>query len=425
MESVEHGLPAATEIPRFDDGMVNIQELIRIMAEALVNEVMGAQAEDACVDGNQRNGYRERTLVTSVGIINLRIPKLRRGSYFPEGLLVRYSRVDRAVIAAVSEMVTCGVSTRKVERIAAQMGIDRMSSSQVSRICEALDATTADLQERDLSDTAFPYIWVDATYIKCRDEGHASSCALVTAIGAGADGYRRLLGLDAVGTESYAGWLAFLRSLRERGADGVVCVTSDAHEGLRRAIEEVFPGAAWQRCIVHLMGNAASLAPTRQKRAAALAIPHAVFAERDPGLVRELCHLACREICSFCPKAAELLEEAEADALAYLDFPYAHHRRLRTNNVQERANRELKRRSRVVQVFPSRKSLIRMLGAVFSEMDEDWATRRWFTEESIAQALAPAKLTAPAPAYEGTAGEHARRIIDVVIADNPIGRKAA
>ena len=425
MESVEHGLPAATEIPRFDDGMVNIQELIRIMAEALVSEIMDAQAEDACADGNQRNGYRERTLVTSVGIINLRIPKLRRGSYFPEGLLVRYSQADRAVIAAVSEMVTCGVSTRKVEQIAAQMSIDRMCSSQVSRICAALDTTTADLQERDLSDTAFPYIWVDATYIKCRDKGHVSSCALVTAIGAGADGYRRLLGLDAIDTESYAGWLAFLRSLRERGVDGVVCVTSDAHEGLRRAIEEVFPGAAWQRCIVHLMRNAASLAPTRRKRAAALAILHAVFAERDPSLARELYHLACREICSFCPKAAELLEEAEADALAYLDFPYAHHRRLRTNNVQERANRELKRRSRVVQVFPSRKSLIRMLGAVFSEMDEDWATRRWFTEESIAQAAAPTKPTAPAPAYEGTAEEHARRIIDVVIADNPVGRRVA
>lgn len=395
------------------------------MAEALVNEIMDAQAEDARADGNQRNGYRERTLVTSVGIINLRIPKLGRGSYFPEGPLVRHSRVDRAVIAAVSEMAACGVSTRKAERIAAQMGMDRMSSSQVSRICEALDATTADLQERDLSDTAFPCIWVDATYIKCRDEGHVPSCALVTAIGAGADGYRRLLGLGAVDTESYAGWLAFLRSLGKRGADGVVCVTPDAHEGLRRAVEEVLPGAAWRRCIVHLMRNAAPLAPTRQKRAAALAIPHAAFAERDPGLVRELCHLACREICSFCPKAAELLEEAEADALAHLDFPYARHRRLRTSNVQERANRELKRRSRVVQVFPSRKSLIRMLGAVFSEMDEDWATRRWFTEESIAQALAPAKLTAPAPAYEGTAEEHARRIIDVVIADNPIGRKAA
>ena len=425
MDSLEHGMPKVCEIPRFDDGMVNIQELIRIMAESLINEVMDAQAEDACADGNQRNGYRERTLITSVGTINLRIPKLRRGSYFPEDLIARYSRVDRAVIAAVSEMVTCGVSTRKVARVASQMGIDRMSPSQVSRICSSLDDIVADLQSRDLSDVAFPYIWLDATYIKCRDEGHVSSCALVSAIGAGADGYRRLLGLDAIDTESSAGWLAFLRSLRERGVAGVMCVTSDAHEGLRRAIEEVFPGSAWQRCIVHLMRNAASSAPTRQKRAAVLAILHAVFAERDPDLVRELYHLACEEISGICAKAAELLEGAEADALAYLDFPYAHHRRLRTNNVQERANRELKRRSRVVQVFPSRRSLIRMLGAVFSEMDEDWASRRWFTEESIAQAASPARSTDPAPAYEGTAEEHARRIIDVVIADNPIGRRAA
>ena len=425
MDSLEHGAVTMPEIPRFDDGMVNIRELIRVMAESLVNEIMDAQAEDACADGNQRNGYRERSLVTSVGAINLRIPKLRRGSYFPEDLLVRYSRVDRAVIAAVSEMVTSGVSTRKVERVAATLGIDRMSASQVSRICESLDAAVADLQGRDLSEVEFPYIWVDATYVKCREGGHVSSCALVTAIGAGADGYRRLLGLDAVDTESYAGWLAFLRSLRERGAEGVLCVTSDAHEGLRRAIEEVFPGAAWQRCIVHLMRNAASCAPTRQKRAAVLAILRAVFDERDPALVRELYHLACEKITGICPRAAELLEEAEADALAYLDFPYAHHRRLRTNTVQERANRELKRRSRVVQVFPSRKSLIRMLGAVFAEMDEDWASRRWFTEESMAQAVSPARSAAPEAAYDGTAEEHARRIIEVVVADNPIGRRAA
>lgn len=425
MDSLDQQQTQHRDLPRFDDGMVNIRELIRIMAESLINEIMDAQAEDACADGNQRNGYRERSLMTSVGVINLRIPKLRRGSYFPEDLLVRYSRADRAVIAAISEMVASGVSTRKVERVAAQMGIDRMSSSQVSRICESLDKTVEDLQNRDLSDVAFPYLWLDATYIKCRDEGHVSSCALVTAIGAGADGYRRLLGLDAIDTESYAGWLSFLRSLRERGVDGVLCVTSDAHEGLRRAIEEVFPGAAWQRCIVHLMRNAASLAPTRQKKAAALAILHAVFAERDPNLVRELYHLACEEIGLFCPKAARLLEEAEIDALAYLDFPYAHHRRLRTNNVQERANRELKRRSRVVQVFPSRRSLIRMLGAVLSEMDEGWSSRRWFTEESIAQAAASTRPAAPAPTYKGTAEEHARRIIDVVVADNPIGRKAA
>jgi putative transposase len=420
----QHDRPVP-EMPRFDDGMVNLSELIRMMAESLVNEIMDAQAEDACADGNQRNGYRERKLATSVGEINLRIPKLRRGTYFPDDLLVRYSRVDRAVVAAVSEMVANGVSTRKVARVASAMGIDRMSASQVSRICESLDATVGDLQTRGLTGVTFPYLWLDATYVKCRDGGHVSSCALVTAIGAGSDGYRRVLGIDAIDTETYGGWLQFLRSLRERGVSGVTCVTSDAHEGLRRAIEETFPGAAWQRCIVHLMRNAASCAPTRQKRAAILSILHAVFAEGDPDLVRELYHLAIDEIAGFCATAAGLLEDAEADALAYLDFPYAHHRRLRTNNVQERANRELKRRSRVVQVFPSRKSLIRMLGAVFAEMDEDWSSRRWFTESSIALAVENAGVGAPAADYCGSPEEHAKRIMEVVVADNQIGKKAA
>ena len=353
-----------------------------------------------------------------------RVPKLREGTYFPEGILERYTRVEASMVALVREMYVAGVSTRKVGLVAEELGVSSLSSSEVSALCAGLDEEAEAFRTRPI-EGEHPYVWLDATYMKCRTGGRYASVALVTAIGAGADGYRRLLGLDAIDTESYAGWLAFLRSLRERGASGVLCVTSDAHEGLRRAIEEVFPGAAWQRCIVHLMRNAASCAPTRQKRAAVLAILHAVFDERDPALVRELYHLACGEIAGICPRAAGLLEDAEADALAYLDFPYAHHRRIRTNNVQERANRELKRRSRVVQVFPSRKSLIRMLGAVFSEMDEDWASRRWFTEESIALAVSSAKSAAPAPSYDGTAGEHARRIMEVVVADNPIGRRAA
>lgn len=197
------------ERPRFNDGVVNTQELLRAVEEALVNEIMDVQAEDACADGNQRNGHRERTLLTSVSLINLHIPKLRRGSYFPEDLLVRYPRMDRAVVAAVSEMVANGVSMRKVGRMAATLDINRMSASQVSRICESPDNIVSDLQGRDLSDVAFPHIWADTTHIKCQKDGHVSSCALVTAIGAGANGYRRLLGLDAVDTESYAGWLAF------------------------------------------------------------------------------------------------------------------------------------------------------------------------------------------------------------------------
>lgn len=333
MDTIHEMTADAALMPRFDDGMVNMTELIRVMAESLVNEIMDAQADETCEAGNQRNGYRERKLTTSVGTINLRIPKLRAGSYFPEDLIERYSRADRAVVAAVSEMVTNGVSTRKVKRVAQSMGIDRMSASQVSRMCSSLDESVADLQERDLSDVSYPYVWLDATYIKCRDAGRVQSTALVTAIGAGSGGYRRLLGLDAIDTESYDGWRSFLLSLRARGVDGVICVTSDAHEGLKRAIQEVFPGAAWQRCVVHLMRSAAGNAPTRQKRGAVLGILKAVFAERDPELVRELYQLATERIEGFCPKAAEVLEEAEADALAYLDFPYEHHVRLRTNNV--------------------------------------------------------------------------------------------
>ena len=230
-------------MPRFDDGMVNMAELIRVMAESLVNEIMDARADEACEGGNRRDGHRERKLVTGVGTINLRIPKLRAGGHFPEDLIERYSRAART------------------------MGIDRMSASQVSRICSSLDESVADLQERDLSDVTHPYIW-----------------------------------LDAIDTESHGGWKSFLLSLRARGVDGAICVASDAHEGLKRAIREVFPGAAGQRCIAHLMRSAAGNAPTRQKKGAVPGILKAAFAERDPELVREPCQLATAQIEGFCPK---------------------------------------------------------------------------------------------------------------------------
>ena len=250
--------------------------------------------------------------------------------------------------------------------------------------------------------------------------------ALATAICAGSGGYRRLLGLDAIDTESYDGWKSFLLSLRARGVSGAICVTGDAHEGLKRAIQEVLPGAAWQRCIVHLMRDAAGNAAARRKMGAVLGILKAVFAERDPGLVRELHHLAIEQIDGFCPKAAELLEDAEADAPAHPDLPCGHHAGLRADDVQERANREPRHRSRVVQVFPSRKSPIGMMGAVFAEMDGEWAARRRLDDESMGRAVEGAKVNAPAPAYEGAATGHAARIIALVAADNPVpGRKAA
>lgn len=320
-------------MPRFDDGMVDMAELIRVMAESLVNEAMDARADEACEGGNRRDGYRERKLATGVGAINLRIPKLRAGSYFPEDLIERHSRADRAAIAAVSEMAADGASTGKVRRAARAMGIDRMSAGQVSRICSSLDESVADLQERDPSDVTCPYIRLDATYIKRGDAGRARSTEPATAIGAGSGGHRRPLGLDAIDTESHGGRRSFPLSPRARGVDGAICVTSDAHEGLKRAIQEVFPGAARQRRIAHLTRSAAGNAPTRQKKGAVPGIPKAVLAERDPGLAREPCQLATARIEGFCPKAAEVPEEAEADALAYLDFPCEHHVGLRADNV--------------------------------------------------------------------------------------------
>lgn len=414
-------------LPRFDDGMVNVGELARTLAESIVNEVMDVEADLECEGGNQRNGYRERSLLTSVGTITLRIPKLRRGSYFPEDVVERYSRTDRAIVAAVAEMVTCGVSTRKVERVAAKLGVDRLGKDAVSRMCATLDETVTDLQGRVFHDLRFPYLWLDATYIKAREGGHVSSVAVVTAIAAADDGHRYLVGVDAVDTESYAAWLLFLRGLRDRGVTDTLCVTSDAHEGLRHAIEETFPGAAWQRCIVHLERNCCSLARTRHQRALVGQLLSAVFAERDPALVRELYHLAADEVGAICPAAGELLEDAEADALAYLDFPYEHHIRLRTNNVQERTNREIKRRSRVVQVFPSRRSLLRYVGAALAEMDEAWQSRRWFSAGSVQEAFEreEQRRPAPAPTYEGTAAEHAAAIIRLVKADGVDSRRRA
>lgn len=413
-------------MPRFDDGMANMAEPIRVMAESLVNEITDARAGEAREGGNRRNGHREREPATGVGAVNLRIPRLRAGSHFPEDPIGRYPRVDRAVIAAVPEMAADGVPARKVRRAPRAMGMDRMGASRVSRMCSSLDRSVADLRKRDPSDVTCPYIRLDATYIKRGDAGRVRSTAPATAIGAGSGGHGRPLGLDAIDTEPHGGRKPFPPSPRARGVDGATCAAGDAREGPRRAIREVFPGAARRRRTVHLMRNAAGNAPTRQKKGAVPGIPKAVSAERDPGLARGPCQLAAAQIEGFCPKAAEVPEEAEAEAPAYLDFPHGHHVRLRADNARERADRELRRRGRVAQAFPGRKSPIRMTGAVFSEMDEDRAGRRRFGDGPIGRAVEGAEADEPARAYEGTAAEHAARIIALAVADNPIpGRKAA
>ena len=386
MDIISEAAMTAMRMPRFEDGTINLQELIRQLTESMVNEIMDAEADEMCAaQGNSRNGYRERRLATCVGTITMRVPKLRTGSFFPEDVIERYQRVDRALVAAVSEMYATGTSTRKVQQVARRMGVDRLSKDQVSAIARSLDEDVEELLSRDLSGLRTPYVWLDATYVKCRRDGRVASTAVVTAIGCDERGWRRVLGVSVVDAESYDSWLAFLRGVRARGVDGVRLVTSDAHEGLRRAIAEAFQGAAWQRCVVHLMRDCMREARSRQLRRRVGRILAPVFRAKDSDVVRAMYHLACEMLEDCCPGAARLLEEAEPDALAYLDMPASHWKRLRTNNVQERTNREIKRRSRVVQVFPTVRSLERLVGAVMCDQDEEWSDARYFAEGVMAE----------------------------------------
>ena len=379
MGSLAESVREQPAMPRFENGSMSPRVLMRRIAEDVANAIMNAEADQLCAGGaNSRNGYRERNLVTRIGNITMRIPKLRSGSFFPEDVVERYQRVDRAVVSAVAEMYATGTSTRKVQRIAEKLGISRLSKDQVSAIAKGLDADVAELMDRDLVDARTPYLWLDATYVKRRRDGRVASTAVVTAIGCDDGGWRRVLGLSVVDTESYDSWLGFLRRIRGRGVHGVQLVTSDAHKGLVGAVEEVFQGASWQRCAVRLMRDCMREAGSRQLKKLVGRIMSPVFRAKDAATARAMYHVACDMLRDCCPKAVEVAEEAEPDALAYLAFPPAHWKRLRTNNVQERANREIKRRSRVVQVFPSERSLERLVGAMMCEQDEQWSASQYF-----------------------------------------------
>ena len=370
-------------LPVREDGTIDLTELARRALESILNQMMDAQADELCGEGNRRNGYRERRPVTVVGEVTLRVPKLREGSYFPDDIVRPYSRVDRAMVAVVREVYVRGLSTRKIEKAADALEFASLSPSRVSRMTADLDEEVAALRSARFDGMRFPYLWLDATYIRCRDEGHVQSKAVVTAIACGEDGSRRFVGFGCVDAESASSWKAFLRGLRRRGVSGVRCVTSDAHEGLVQAVAEVFPGAAWQRCIVHLERDCAGWFRGRSDRACALAALKAVFAEREPALVRAAYRRACEEVGRLSARAGELLEDAEADALAYLDFPYEHHVRLRTNNVQERANEEIKRRTKVVSVFPSVEAMERLVGSVLVDVNEEWMDMNFIDASSL------------------------------------------
>ena len=404
------------DLPFWDDGTIDLVELGRRQLEAMVNKIMGWQADELCGEGNRRNGYRERGLLAPIGEITLHIPKLREGTYFPDELIRPYSRVDRAMVAVVKEACVRGPSTRKIEKAADALEFGSLSPSRVSRMTADLDEEVAAPNSRRFDSAAFPYLWLDATYLSCRDEGHVQPEGLVTAIACGEDGSRRFVGLGAVDTESAVSWKAFLLGLRRRGVSGARCVVSDAHDGLVQAVAEVFQGAAWQRCIVHLERDVVGWFSKKEDRAVAAAAMKAVFAERDPQMVRAAYRVATERLAGIKPRAGELLEDAEADAPAYPGFPHGHHIRLRTNNVQERANREIKRRYRVVQSFPSRESMLRLTCASLMETEGQWSQQRVFSEASAAEGFAePADRPAPTEGRRRALGRRAREIVDEIV----------
>lgn len=402
------------------EGCRDLREACARMSETVLNALMSAEADEACgarwgerSEGrvNSRNGYRERSLSTTSGELTLEIPKLRRGSYFPEELLSRWGRADAALAAAITEMYVQGVSTRKVEAVAARLGPGSMSSSRVSSMCASLDAEVDEFRTRPLDWQRWCYLWLDATWVRCRVDGRAASQAVVTAIALGEDGRKHFCGADVLDTESYGDWSAFLANLRSRGMEGVQLVVSDAHGGLKRAIAERFQGASWQRCTVHLLRDVRGHVHNRADAARASELAKAVFEQRDPLVARAVLRLAAEEIERFSRPAAECLSSAQEDCLAYMDFPAAHWQKIRTNNIQERANREIKRRARVVQSFPSRASLVRLVGAVLAEEEDAWAQRRVFSPESARRAWSERRRPVPTELELKTAERRARDVV--------------
>lgn len=369
-------------------GADQLREMVQMFAEAL----MGADADGLCGASygersaervNYRNGYRRRRWDTRVGSIELAIPKLRSGSYFPDWLLEPRRRSERALIAVVAECYVKGVSTRKVDKVVQQLGIDGISKSQVSELAKSLDEQVAAFRTRPLEGKAYPYVWLDALYVKCREDGRIANVAVVVATGVTDDGHREVLGVDIVTAEDEAAWTAFLRSLVARNLRGVRLVISDAHEGLKSAIGKVLHGASWQRCRTHFMRNLLTKVPRSSQRLVATLV-RGIFEQPDSDAVWRMYAEVVEKLEAKFDKAATLLDQAGADVLAFTAFPKAHWRRIWSNNPLERLNKELRRRSDVVGIFPNRDAVIRLLGAVLCEQHDEWAVaRRYLTIGSL------------------------------------------
>ena len=370
-------------------------DLLRQMLGTVVNTLMGAEVDGICGAGfgersaertNSRNGYRERRWDTRAGTMDLAIPKLREGSYFPDWLLERRRRAESALIAVVAECYVTGVSTRRVDKLVKTLGIDGISKSQVSEMAKSLDDAVEAFRNRPLDKGPYTYLWIDALTQKCREGGRIVNVAAVLATAVNGEGHREVLGLDVVTTEDGAAWTQFLRGLVARGLSGVDLVTSDAHEGLKQAIAGVLPGASWQRCRTHFARNLLTRVPKSAQDMVAT-LMRSIFAQPDAKSTKEQHARVVEQLVGRFDEAANLLIDAEPDLLAFTSFPKEHWRQIWSNNTQERLNREIRRRTDVVGIFPNRPAIIRLVGAVLNEQNDEWAVaRRYMSAESLAKA---------------------------------------
>ena len=376
------------------------------LLEAEVSAAIGATRHERCPDERttHRNGYRQRLLTTQVGDLSLAIPKLRQGSFFPDWLEPR-RRVDKALYAVVMEAYTGGISTRKVDSLVEALGgTSGISKSEVSRICQGLDEQVKAFLSRPLDHAHFPYVYLDATYLHGRLGRNLQVCsrAVVVAIGINALGYREVLGIAVGDSEAEGFWRQFLSSLKERGLTGTRLVISDAHLGLTAAIKRMFQGCSWQRCRVHFLRNLLSHVPKAGQDMVAAAMK-AVFVIQAPDQVRAHWQRVTEMLRKQFPSAVPVMEAARDDVLAFLNFPQEHWRKVWSTNPLERLNKEIKRRTNVVGIFPNDAAITRLVGSQLLEQQEEWQLerRRFFSEATMA------KIPEPDEALELSDGEGA------------------
>lgn len=356
--------------------------LINALMDAEVTSMIGAEKYERSENrNNHRNGYRQREWDTRLGTLQLSIPKLRHGSYFPS-LLEPRKMSEKALLNVVQEAYVHGVSTRKVDELVESLGIKGMDKSEVSGISKQLDGFVTEFKNRIL-EGEYPYLWLDATFPKVREGGRVCSMALVIAVGVNQSGEREILGFDVGMSEDGAFWEEFLRKLVARGLKGVKFVVSDAHEGLKSAIKKVLTGSTWQRCRVHFMRNVLSQVP-KKCQGMVSSIIRTIFAQNDQESAREQLRHVVDELRGRFPKAMEILEAAEEDILAYMAFPREHWIQIHSTNPLERLNREIRRRTDVVCIFPNRDAVIRLVGTMLMEQNDEWQVgRRYFSLESM------------------------------------------